>query len=153
MGHLYRNHGCLLSAVLVAGLALAPAAVAQECDACGKGHCPPFYKYHYEGPPKIKFKCGCPRPVCDHCNLPHYGYYQTCWHPWPFPPDWSHCPVPPPGVLAPQDIPPPGTRRVLTEPPPADREKTEPPKQVEQPSSDVVPPSEPVRAIPVSSEK
>ena len=83
----------------------------------GKGRCPPYYKHHYEGRPKIKFKHGCPRPICDPCNLPHYGYFQTCWHPWPFPPDWSHCVVPPPGALVPHDIPPPGTRRILGEPP------------------------------------
>ena len=41
-------------------------------------------------------------------NLPHYGYYQTCWHPWPFPPDWSHCTVLPPGELVPH--PPAGPR-------------------------------------------
>lgn len=54
--------------------------------------CPPHYHHVQEGPPKICFKCGCPRPVCVPCNAPHWGYYQTCWRPWPWPPDWSHCP-------------------------------------------------------------
>jgi hypothetical protein len=45
------------------------------------------------------FKKGCPRPVCDPCTLEHAGYYAACWKPWPYPPDWSHCPVPPPSAL------------------------------------------------------
>jgi hypothetical protein len=83
------------------------------CASCASGlpgcltKCPPPFIHHYEGPPKLKYKKACPRPVCDPCNLEHYGYYQTCWAPWPFPPDWSHCPVPPPGaVLPPPAIPP-----------------------------------------------
>src|SRR5436190_9501187 len=88
--------------VLLAGLVL-PAA-GQNCD-CNRDCCPPPYRYVYEGAPCIKFKCGCPKPICDPCHLPHYGYYQTCWGPWPFPPNWDHCPVPPPAALAPS-IPP-----------------------------------------------
>jgi hypothetical protein len=30
--------------------------------------------------------------------LPNFGYFQTCWTPWPLPPDWSHCKVPPPAA-------------------------------------------------------
>src|SRR5438105_11298052 len=105
MSRTSKTYGDLLSAALVASLAFAPAAVAQECESCSKGPCPPHFRYHYEGPPKIKFKHGCPKPICDPCYLPHYGYYQTCWAPWPFPPDWSHCPVPPPAALV-QPIPP-----------------------------------------------
>ena len=72
-----------------------------------KHHCPPYWKWVSEGPPKICYKCGCPRPVCDPCSLEHFGYYQTCWQPWPYPPDWSHCPSPPPGdVLPPPPYPP-----------------------------------------------
>ena len=88
----------------MAGLALLAAAVlaspapAQNCD-CAKGPCPPYVKYRFEGPPRICFKHGCPKPICDPCHLPHYGYYPVCWQPWPFPPDWSHCPVPPPAAL------------------------------------------------------
>jgi hypothetical protein len=48
--------------------------------------------------PCIKWKCVCPKPVCNPCNLPHYGYYHTCWRPWFYPPDYGHCPYPPPSV-------------------------------------------------------
>jgi hypothetical protein len=27
------------------------------------------------------------------------GYWRTCWQPWPYPPDWSHCCAPPPSVV------------------------------------------------------
>ena len=93
-----------------------------SCGACATRPCPPPYKYHYEGPPCIIWKKGCPRPICDPCNLEHFGYYQTCWSPWPYPPDWSHCPTPPPGaVLPPPAIPPftPRTRRYT----PTDRDR------------------------------
>jgi hypothetical protein len=64
---------------------------------CPHHHCPPAYKHCVEGPPHLRFKCGCPLPVCPpDCNTPNWGYYQPCWNPWPWPPDWSHCPVPPP---------------------------------------------------------
>ena len=116
------RHGALLSAILLAGLVLVPAASAQQpcqsCESCGYYNgkpCPPWVKYRFEGPPRLKFKHGCPRPLCDPCNLPHYGYYQTCWHPWPFPPDWSHCPVPPPGTQVPYEHP--GRRQTVFEPP------------------------------------
>lgn len=69
------------------------------CASCGK--CPPPFKWYAEKPPCIIFKHACPRPVCDPCSLEHYGYYQTCWRPWSYPPDWSHCPTPPPGVVLP----------------------------------------------------
>jgi len=155
MSRTSKTYGGLLSAALVAGLAFAPAAVAQECDSCGKGRCPPHFKYHYEGPPKIKFKHGCPRPICDPCYLPHYGYFPTCWHPWPFPPDWSHCAVPPPGALLPHDIPPPGTRRILGEPPLPEGEKPGVPRRSAAPSD--TPPvatAGPFKyAVPVSAEK
>ena len=52
-------------------------------------------------PPKLKYKCVCPKPVCDPCSLPNYGYYPSCWRPWMQQVDYSHCPVPPPTVLAP----------------------------------------------------
>ena len=73
-----------------------------KCDKC-----PPPFIHYSEGPPHLKFKKACPKPVCDPCTLPHYGYFATCWRPWLLPPDWSHCPVPPPGALVPQPPPPP----------------------------------------------
>src|SRR5262249_6046406 len=89
------------SAMLIAGLAFAPAVAAQECERCGKAPCPPFYKHHYEGAPKIKFKRACPRPICNPCNLPHYGYFGSCWHPWPFPRNECACDLPQPTILMP----------------------------------------------------
>jgi hypothetical protein len=84
--------------------------LAPACSAC-RENCPPKVVHYYEGPPRLKFKKACPRPLCDPCHLPHFGYYQTCWAPWPFPPDWSHCPVPPPGAAIPPPPVPPFTPR------------------------------------------
>ena len=39
----------------------------------------------YEGPPHICFQKGCPRPICDPCVNPNWGYFETCWNPWPWP--------------------------------------------------------------------
>jgi hypothetical protein len=103
---------------LVAGLTLLAASPAWafppaglvyggECESCAAGcgptkvQCPPWYKHIFEGPPKIHFKKGCPRPICDPCNLPHYGYFQVCWAPWPYPDDWGHCPTPTPSQMLP----------------------------------------------------
>jgi hypothetical protein len=65
----------------------------------GRFCCPPPFCHTQEGPPCIKYKCGCPRPVCNPCDLPHYGYFQPCWRPNPFAPDFSHCPSVPPAAL------------------------------------------------------
>ena len=59
---------------------------------CNNKNCPPPLVHCLEKPPKIKYKCACPRPICEPCQLEHFGYYQTCWCPWPFPPDLRHCP-------------------------------------------------------------
>lgn len=80
-------------------LALAPAAFGGIFYGCCHEPCPPCYVHCQEGHPRIRIKCGCPKPVCDPCDLEHFGYYPTCWQPWPYPPDWSHCPVPPPGAV------------------------------------------------------
>jgi hypothetical protein len=56
--------------------------------------CPPPYCHRQEGPPRLKFKCVCPRPVCGPCDLQHFGYYPTCWSPYPWLPDYSCCPAP-----------------------------------------------------------
>ena len=89
-----------LSVSGAAWLALGSAGQAGECATC-KQTCPPPFIHWAEGPPNLRFKTACPKPVCDPCTLPHYGYYATCWHPWPFAPDWSHCPTPPPGTVLP----------------------------------------------------
>ncbi len=85
----------------VAGAPCASCGVSSGCSSCGGGvcqrtHCPPHFHHCQERPPVICIHCGCPRPVCNPCALPNFGYFQTCWTPWPLPPDWSHCPVPPP---------------------------------------------------------
>lgn len=80
-------------------LALGSAATAGECLHCPKTvFCRPK-------PPRIKFKCVCPMPIgCG--TLEHFGYYPTCWTAWPFPPDYSYCPSPPPMVaVAPRAAP------------------------------------------------
>lgn len=69
---------------------------AGSCYSCQKFHCPPHYKHCQEGAPRICFQHGCPKPICDPCTQPNWGYYQTCWTPWPWPPNWNHCPVQPP---------------------------------------------------------
>lgn len=66
---------------------------------CQTHHCPPPFKYCYEGPPRVHWTRGCPRPICNPCDLPNWGYFETCWSPWPFPPNWAHCPVPPPAAF------------------------------------------------------
>ena len=65
---------------------------------CQSHHCPPAYKHCFEGPPRIHFHKGCPHPICNPCDLPNWGYYETCWTPWPFPPNWAHCPQLPPAA-------------------------------------------------------
>lgn len=95
-----------LAALVWAGQAAI--ARAQGCATCGQGatggscqmfNCPPWFHHCQERPPVICIKCGCPRPVCNPCILPNFGYFQTCWRPWPLPPDWSHCNVPPPAAF------------------------------------------------------
>ena len=56
----------------------------QDCYHCQRTHCPPCYKHCQEGAPRIKFQCGCPQPICNPCNSPNWGYFQTCWmqYPW-----------------------------------------------------------------------
>jgi hypothetical protein len=73
-----------------------PAAYADGLGFCGRGceRCPPAFLHRQEGPPCLKFRTRCPKPVCNPCELQHYGYFATCWHAWPFPPDYSHCPYP-----------------------------------------------------------
>src|SRR5262249_26532562 len=78
-------------------LAFAPLAFGEGWLSC-RQKCPPPYVHCQEGPPRLRFKCAWPKPVCDPCNLDHYGYYQTCWRPWSWPPDARHCPEPLPTV-------------------------------------------------------
>ena len=68
------------------------------CPSC-KMFCCPHHKHCTEGGPRICFWCGCGRPIANPCTSPNWGYYQTCWSPWPWGPDWSHCPVQPPASV------------------------------------------------------
>src|SRR5207244_1215571 len=85
------------------------AAGATAAGSCGGHclpiHCPPALHHCQEGPPCIKFHCGCPRPVCCPCDQPNWGYFQTCWRPWPWPPNYSHCAVPGPQAFIPHGVP------------------------------------------------
>ena len=65
---------------------------------CQRFHCPPPLHHCMEGPPRIRYHRGCPRPICPPCSMPNFGYYQPCWRPWPHPPNWSHCPYPTPAA-------------------------------------------------------
>lgn len=76
----------------------APVGLTTGNGPCLRVHCPPAYRHCSEGPVCIKFCRGCPKPVCNPCEMPNWGYYQTCWTPWPWPQNWSHCPVQPPAA-------------------------------------------------------
>ncbi len=92
----------LLTPCLLTALWARPAAA----DWCGWGCKCPVFDYCLEKAPKMKHHKVCPKPVCDPCTLEHYGYYPTCWHPWPFPPDYSHCPLPGPFLAPGSPVPP-----------------------------------------------
>ena len=100
---------------------LAAPASASGIDACCQ-QCPPPYVHCQEGPPRLKFKLVCPKPVCGPCDLKNYGYYPTCWSQWPNQPNYGHCPTPQAGAYL-QNIPvavaPPTTKTVvpLAQPP------------------------------------
>lgn len=80
-----------LAALPAAILGCASAAQAQHgCRDCGSGHCP-SHKHVAESGPRVRVQRGCPKAVCDPCNLPHWGYYATCWSRWPHAEDQAHC--------------------------------------------------------------
>jgi hypothetical protein len=88
-------------------LAMPTLSWAQTCGpflsmaSCGPRHehCPPAFKYIFEGAPNIHWHRGCPHPICNPCDLPNWGYHETCWSPFPFAPNWAHCPMPPPAAF------------------------------------------------------
>ncbi len=82
----------------VPALTRAQAPCAQDMFHCQRHHCPPHLKHCTEGPPRICYKHGCPRPICNPCLNPNWGYFETCWNPWPWPPDFSHCRAVPPAA-------------------------------------------------------
>jgi hypothetical protein len=104
----------------------------QGCnEGCNRWDCPPKYKYCQEGPPCIWVQCGCPRPVCCPIDAPNWGYFPTCWRPYPWGPNWSHCYGMPPAA----QIVPPLSHGEYTPP-------GEPPTQLPQPRQ-VTPPNAP----------
>src|SRR5439155_1922322 len=94
--------------VMAPGAAMAPLAAGScasgSCSTCATGHfcqthhCPPPLQHCMEGHPHIRVKCGCPKPICNPCNQPGWGYYEACWSPWPFPPNYNHCVTLPPAA-------------------------------------------------------
>ncbi len=70
----------------------------------GECHCPTTV-FCRPKEPRIKYKNVCPKPICPACEMENYGFYPTCWHPWPFPPNYAHCEgpaiAPPPGAALP----------------------------------------------------
>jgi hypothetical protein len=120
-----------LCAIPLAALCFAPAAAQaqHQCHHCQRFHCPPGVKHCLEGAPHIHFQRGCPRPICNPCLNPNWGYFEPCWNAWPWPPDFSHCRTLPPaahvvlnphpvGFGAPHGPPPRTTPEPATLPPP-----------------------------------
>ena len=68
------------------------------CGSHSCGHCPPPLAHCVEGAPKIRVRVGCPKPICNPCTQPGWGYHETCWTPWPWQPNYAHCPVTPPAA-------------------------------------------------------
>ncbi len=66
-----------------------------------KERCPPWVEHCSEGPPRLKFKDGHPRPICDPCALPHYGYYSPTWQAYPYESNGSPCSGPALGARTP----------------------------------------------------
>lgn len=100
MSKTWNKHGWkMLGLALALALANPAGVMAQQTAGCCQMFCCPHNSFCQEGPPRICFHCGCPRPTVNPCTQPSWGYYQPCVSPWPFPPDWSHCPVQPPASL------------------------------------------------------
>jgi hypothetical protein len=119
---------------LLTGLALLPVSGvrADDCNPPPTCHCPPRFCHIMERPPCLKIRCGCPKPVCNPCDLPHAGFWPTCWRSWPYPPDWSHCPYPPPSTLIAPPMPG-GHGPVGMAPPPVPEQPTLPAPKKEAP--------------------
>src|SRR6478735_1178676 len=43
-----------------------------EMFSCQRTHCPPPLKHCMEGHPRICWKCGCPKPICNPCDQPNW---------------------------------------------------------------------------------
>jgi hypothetical protein len=127
------------SALLGGGLLLGTALLcggATPCRAGDCGHCPPPYVHRTEQPPRIRFKCVCPKPVCPPCDEDFWGYYPTCWRRWPAPypncpehyPAWLTVapPCTPPGCPAQPCLFPPGGAQAPPFMPPANQHDAQP---------------------------
>jgi hypothetical protein len=87
-------------------------------------------------PPHVRYKCICPQRIKPGCGLENYGYYPTCWQPWPFPPNYGHCAVPPPTVTpqssaaktaeTPEELPAPAKEQPELESPKTTEDKVKP---------------------------
>jgi hypothetical protein len=80
-----------------------PPMIAPACPHCANGaqacpHCGSRFSFlHRKTCVHVSHK-----RICAPCGLKNYGYYPHCWHPWPFPTDYSHCPPPvPPAAFQP----------------------------------------------------
>lgn len=113
---------------------------------CQTHHCPPAYKHCYEGAPHIHWTRGCPHPICNPYDLPHWGFYETCWTPWPWPTNFAHCPTPPPAsfvtmhAMPPQQMPPVRTVPPGATPPPTFPGSSGSPDEIQLPAPRPQPP-------------
>jgi hypothetical protein len=102
----FRTKRGVFATALTFVLAFQQVALGQDCDAgcganCPHHHCPPPFRHCTESPPCIKFKCGCPKPVCPpSCDTPNWGYFEPCWRPWPWQRTFAHCPCATPAAFA-----------------------------------------------------
>ena len=81
-------------------LSVASRASAQTCHHCQKT------VFYTPKKPRVQVKRICPKPIGPCGEVENFGFFPTCWHPWPFPPNYSHCP----GPMPPVPIPAPNTR-------------------------------------------
>jgi hypothetical protein len=85
------------------GLLLAPIFLLADCrqsSAEGFGLFCPITVFCKPRQPFVWYRCICPQRVCPCCGLDNFGYYPTCWEPWPYPPNYAHCHVPPAAAFA-----------------------------------------------------
>ncbi|HZZ77549.1 MAG TPA: hypothetical protein VFE62_03465 [Gemmataceae bacterium] len=89
-----------------------PAPLAAQ-PACQAGGCAP-YRPVADGPPRVNWKRGCPRPICNPSDPPQCDYYDSCWKAWPYPANWTKSPPPSvgtPASVAPWSQPAPPSKR------------------------------------------
>lgn len=127
MVRLFRSPLALGALALLLLLGLAQPHAQAQVPPCGhKILCPPFIAPTPK-PPRTMYKWVCPPLISNSAQMEHYGYYSSCWRPWPEPADLSHCPCPPGAVLPPPPPPRPSADRQADEelPPPTPLPKGE----------------------------